>query len=102
MAPEQIRILTINDAVIPYVKEVEKILRTTVLMKPLRYNVLRFTRDDSAESLGKKIRNGEMAKIPVMIIIGERDMEAKTVSLRTREGEKTIALSELKDTIEKM
>ena len=102
VAPEQIRILTINDNVIPYAEEIEKILRETVLMKPLRYNEIRFSRNADAESLGKKIKMAEMDKIPVMIIVGERDVSERTVSLRTRNGETTIVLSELKSTIEKM
>jgi threonyl-tRNA synthetase len=95
VAPEQVRILTINDNVLPYVKEVEKVLRATVLMQPLRYNEVRFARDDRAESLNKKIRNAETDKIPVILVIGDRDMGAGTVGLRTREGESTILLSEL-------
>lgn len=69
VAPEQIRILTVNDSVIPYVKEVEKILRQTVLMRPLRYNEIRFTRDDRSESLNKKIRQAETDKIPMIIVL---------------------------------
>ena len=55
-APEQIRILTINDTVLDYVSEVTAILSSVVLMKPVKYNELRFTVDDRNESLGKKIR----------------------------------------------
>lgn len=83
VAPEQVRILTVTDAAIPYAREVESVLREVVLMKPLRYNELRFTLDDRDESLGKKIRQGETDKIPVMLIVGEKDAEARSVSVRS-------------------
>jgi threonyl-tRNA synthetase len=40
--------------------------------------------DDKAESLGKKIRNAEMKKIPYMIIIGDKEKEAKKISVRSK------------------
>ena len=95
MAPEQVRVLNINDVVLDYVEEIKAILSETVLMKPLKYNEVRFTVDDRSESLGKKIREAAKQKVPVMIIVGERDKEARTVNVRTHDGEKTIALSEL-------
>ena len=56
LAPEQIRILTINDTVLDYVDEITAILSEVVLMKPVKYNEVRFTTDSRNESLGKKIR----------------------------------------------
>ncbi len=95
LAPEQIRILTINDTVLDYVEEIESVLSTTVLMKPLKYNELRFTRDDRNESLGKKIREATNWKIPVQLIVGPQDKEAREVSVRTQSGENKIALDQL-------
>jgi threonyl-tRNA synthetase len=95
VAPEQVRILTVTDAVAPYASQVAQILRETALMKPLRYNEVRFSLDDRAESLGKKVRGAELDKIPVVLIIGEQDMANRTVSIRTRDGESTIALDAL-------
>ena len=97
VAPEQIRILTINDQVLDYVDEIESILRSTVLMQPVKYNELRFTRDDRNESLGKKIREATSWKIPVQLIVGPKDKEAKEVSVRTQAGEEKVALDNLKD-----
>lgn len=94
-APEQIRILTINDTVLDYVEEIEQVLRSTVLMTPVKYNELRFTRDDRNESLGKKIREATTWKIPVQLIVGPQDKEAREVSVRTQQGEEKIALAEL-------
>ena len=98
-APEQVRILTINDTVLDYVEEIEAVLRETVLMKPVKYNELRFTRDDRNESLGKKIREATTWKIPVQLIVGAKDKEAREVSVRTQAGEEKVALENLKDYI---
>lgn len=95
LAPEQIRILTINDTVVDYVTEIEEVLRTVVLMKPVKYNELRFTRDDRNESLGKKIREATAWKIPVQLIVGPQDKEAREVSVRTRAGEEKVAFDKL-------
>lgn len=96
-APEQVRILTINDTVLDYVEEIETVLRGTVLMRPVRYNELRFTRDDRNESLGKKIREATTWKIPLQLIVGPKDKEARQVSVRTQSGEEAIALDQLTD-----
>ncbi len=94
-APEQIRILTINDTVLDYVDEIKAALNDTVLMKPVRYNELRFTIDDRNESLGKKIREAAKAKIPVQLIIGGQDKDAREVSVRTQRGEEKVAFENL-------
>jgi len=100
LAPEQIRILTINDTVLDYVEEIETVLSDIVLMKPLKYNELRFTRDDRNESLGKKIREAAGMKIPVQLIVGNQDKEAREVSVRTQAGEEKVSLDELKAYLE--
>jgi threonyl-tRNA synthetase len=94
-APEQVRILTINDTVLDYVADIETILGSTVLMKPVRYNEIRFTRDDRNESLGKKIREATTWKIPVQLIVGPKDKEAREVSVRTQAGEEKVSLDNL-------
>jgi prolyl-tRNA synthetase len=94
-APEQVRILTINDTVSDYVDEIVAALRGTVLMEPVRYNELRFTVDGRNESLGKKIREATSWKIPVQLIVGPKDKEAKVVSVRTQHGEQKVALSDI-------
>lgn len=94
-APEQIRILTINDSVIDYVEEIERVLGGVVLMRPVKYNELRFTRDDRNESLGKKIREATNWKIPVQLIVGPQDKESREVSVRTQGGEEKVSLDNL-------
>ena len=43
--------------------------------------------DDRNEKIGRKIRDAQMEKVPYMVVVGDRDMEAGTVSVRTRGGE---------------
>lgn len=95
IAPEQVRILTINDTVLDYVGEIKEILRVVVLMTPVKYNEIRFTSDERNESLGKKIREATAWKIPVQLIVGPRDKEERMVSVRTQSGEEKIALDKL-------
>ena len=64
-------------------------------MHPVKYNEVRFTTDDRNESLGKKIREATTAKIPVQLIVGSKDVEAREVSVRTQDGEKKVALEQL-------
>lgn len=97
MAPEQLRILTINDSVGEYVEEIKGALSEVVLMEPVKYNELRYTVDDRNESLGKKIREAAQWKIPVQLIVGPKDREAREVSVRTQEGEKKVSLDSLAD-----
>jgi len=94
-APEQVRILTINDTVLDYVGEIEAVLRDTVLMKPVKYNEVRFTTDSRNESLGKKIREATAWKIPVQLIVGPKDKEERVISVRTQTGEEKVALDGL-------
>ena len=97
MAPEQVRILTINDTVMDYVDEITSILSEVVLMKPVKYNEVRFTTDVRNESLGKKIREATKMKIPVQLIVGPQDKEAREVSVRTQAGEEKVPLDDLSD-----
>lgn len=94
-APEQVRILTINDEVSEYVDKITTILSGVVLDTPVKYNEVRFTTDDRNESLGKKIREATAAKIPVQLIVGPKDAAAGEVSVRTRSGEERVLLEKL-------
>lgn len=95
IAPEQVRILTINNTVEDYVDEITSVLKTVVLMHPIKYNEVRYTTDIRNESLGKKIREATVVKIPVQIIVGPRDKANRQVSVRTQQGETTVPLDEL-------
>lgn len=101
-APEQVRILTINDTVLEYVDKITTILSDIAFMKPVRYNDVRFTIDSRNESLGKKIREATSMKIPVQLIVGPKDMEADEVSVRTQSGEEKISLEQLAEYIKSL
>ena len=101
-APEQIRILTINDTVLEYVDKITTTLSGITLMKPVRYNDVRFTIDSRNESLGKKIREATSMKIPVQLIVGPKDMEVNEVSVRTQSGEEKISLEQLAEYIKSL
>ncbi len=91
-APEQVRILTINDAVADYVAEIEEILKGVVLDTPVKANELRYTIDDRNESLGKKIREAVAMKVPVVLIAGPKDAEGREISVRLKDKEEKVAL----------
>ena len=99
VAPEQVRILTINDDILPYATKVRDLLNQVVLDAPVRFNPLRVTIDERKESLGKKIREATSFKIPMQIIVGQKDQEAQEVSVRTRDQETKVKLEQLVDFI---
>ena len=78
MSPEQVRILTITDRAADYAAEISSKLNAAGF---------RVSVDSSSETLRKKIRNGQMDKIPYMVILGDKDMENQTVSVRYRNGD---------------
>lgn len=94
-APEMVRVLTVNDKVEGYVKEVEEVLEGVVLEEPVKGNQLRYEVDWSDDSLGKKIKRATEMKIPVVLIVGKKDAEAREVSVRTKDGEEKVKLDEL-------
>ena len=94
-APEQVRIVTVNNTVSKYVDEIKEILDSVVLDKPLKYNELRYTIDDSSDSLGKKIKRATDFKIPAVLVVGPKDVEEKVVSIRLRDKEEKVKLSKL-------
>ncbi len=97
LAPEQARILTINDSVKPYVEQIQEVLSGVVLEKPLRHNELRFTTDERNQSLGKKIKDAVALKIPLLLIVGPKDQASGQVSVRTGDDEQKIKIEELSD-----
>ena len=77
LSPVQLRILPVSDIYLDYAKSVMKIM----LASKIRAEV-----DTSGERLGKMIRRGEKQKIPVMAIIGSKEMEANSLNIRTRKS----------------
>jgi threonyl-tRNA synthetase len=101
LAPTQIKIVTISDQVANYVGEIEKVLSGMKLMEPLEYNEIRYEIDDRNESLGRKIRDAQLERIPMIIVVGPKDAEGKKVSIRMGDKQEVVALSELEEYIHK-
>lgn len=96
-APEMVRVITVNNDAIDYAKEVEEALCRVVLEQPIARNEMRYETDYSDDSLGKKIRRATGLKIPVILVVGPKDAEAREVSVRTQGGEEKVKLAELQD-----
>lgn len=80
LAPIQVAVLPISDKYNEYCEEVIKVLKN---------HEIRTTFDTRSEKIGRKIRDAEVKKIPYMLIIGEQEMNSKTLSLRKHgEGDK--------------
>lgn len=78
MAPVQVAVLPINDAVVEYAKQIEE---------KLKKEFIRVELDSRSETLQSKIRDAQLQKVPYMLIIGKREEENKTISVRLRSGE---------------
>lgn len=101
-APEQVRVLTVNNSTAEYVDKIKTILDEIVLNKPLKYNELRYKIDESADSLGKKIKRATEMKIPCVLVVGPKDAEASEVSVRLRDKEEKVKLDELSNYLQKL
>ncbi|WNC87618.1 threonine--tRNA ligase [Thermosynechococcus sp. QKsg1] len=92
LAPEQVRLLPVGDEQRPYAERVAA---------QLREQGIRVSVDRTGDRLGKQIRNAETQKIPVMGIVGAKEVESETVSIRTRAAGDVGALP-VKQLIEKL
>lgn len=85
LVPVQVKILPISDKFLSYAENV---------LSKLKNNDIRAEIDDRSEKIGKKIRDTEIAKIPLMLVIGEKEVNEEKVSVRRQgkgdEGSKTI------------
>lgn len=75
LAPVQVRIVQVSDAYLPYAKDVVSKMRSVGI---------RAEADTSGDRLPKQIRNAEKEKIPVMAVVGEKEVESNTLSIRVR------------------
>ena len=98
-APENVRILTVNNQVTDYVQKITDILNGVILEDPIPKNKLRYGVDDSADSLGRKIKRATAMKIPCVLIVGPKDAEESVVSVRLRDKEEKIKLTDLAEYI---
>ena len=84
LSPVQVKILTVTDRADSYAAE---------LAKALDEKGFRVETDVRNEKIGKKIREATLEKVPYMLVVGDRDVENQTVSVRTRSGEDLGAMS---------
>jgi threonyl-tRNA synthetase len=84
LAPEQARVLSLSEKVETYANEVAGLLKR---------DGYRAHADVRNEKLGFKVREAEIAKVPYMIVVGEREAAERTISLRRLRGEKSTAMS---------
>ncbi len=75
LAPEQVRILTLSEDVVPYADK---------LLADMKAKNLRASIDDSADKLGAKIRRAEMEKVPHIFVVGKKEAAEEKVSVRSR------------------
>ncbi len=75
LAPEQIRLVPISDKTMDYARN---------LLTRLKAEGLRATLDEHSDKLGAKIRRAELDKVPYTIVIGQKEAEANSVSVRSR------------------
>ena len=75
LCPEQVRVLPISEKYQAYAEEVQK---------ELKANGIRAGIDDRSEKIGYKIREARLKRIPYMLVVGQKEEEDKTVSVRSR------------------
>ena len=90
LAPEQVRILPMNDELVDAAKAIESQLSSAKI---------RCTVDEVADKLGAKIRKAEIAKVPHMIILGKKEAEAGKISVRSRANKELENISNTEDFI---
>lgn len=96
LAPAQVRIAQVSDTYLPYAKDIAQ--KMTALG-------IRAEADTSGDRLPKQIRNAEKEKIPVMAIVGEKEVESNSLSIRVRvagEPSKDLGAIPVAEAIEKM
>ena len=88
LSPVQASVLSISEPAAPYAREVADLLRSQGLRVHL---------DDRGESLGRKVRDAEISKVPYMLVVGEREAQERAVSVRERQhgDEGSAPLSEI-------
>ena len=84
LAPVQVKILPVTDRAAQYADQIAQ---------KLDGDGYRVEVDHRSEKIGKKIREAQLEKVPYMLVVGDRDMENQTVSLRLRSGEDQGAMS---------
>jgi threonyl-tRNA synthetase len=78
LSPIQVKVMNMTDNNLKYAKQIYEVLKEEGIRVEL---------DDSAESMGKKVRNAQMQKVNYMIAIGDKEEKAEVLAVRNRKGE---------------
>jgi len=92
LAPVQVAVLPISDKHIAYAKQVTEELRNA----DIRVEI-----DERTESVGKKIREAEMQKIPYIVIVGDKEIDVKKVAVRVR-GKGDVGQKDINDLVKEI
>lgn len=92
LSPVQVKVLSVSEKHAKYAQEV---------VAELKAENIRAEVDDSNESLGKKIHNGKAEKIPYLLVVGDKEVSAKTITVESRDNGK-LDISSLSDFISRI
>ena len=84
LSPVQVKILPVSDAQIEYAKQVKE--------EYAKYGI-RVEIDDRNEKIGYKIREAQLEKVPYMLVLGAKEVESNTVSVRSRKSADIVQMS---------
>ena len=96
LSPVQVKVLTVSDKYLEYAQHI---------VQELKDKEVRAELDDRNEKLGYKIREARMDKVPYIIIVGEKEQENGTISVRSRdaeEGKQDLGEMQLQELIERI
>jgi len=89
LAPHQVKVLPISDKFLPFAQEVTAKLKKAGI---------RASTDDRNEKIGKKIREAELLKVPYMFVVGEKEMNEQSVSVR-KQGQGDLGMKSVEEII---
>ncbi len=92
LAPVQVAIIPVADVHMSYAKEI---------YETLKKNGVRVEYDDTKESMGKKIREAKKNKVPYFVVIGDKELQGKTLTLESRDAGEQMSVS-LENLVEKL
>ena len=107
ISPVQVKILCINPKIDSevyaeyweYIQRISLKLEKVVLMEPLKWNELRFEAVNREEALSRKIKDASLLKVPVLMIVGEKELKNGKVVIRRKGKEEVVDVEELEQTL---
>ena len=78
LSPVQVRLLNVTDRNLKYCRQLEK---------KMKKKGIRVELDDRNETISKKVRTAQVEKVPIILVVGDKEEQSKTVAVRTLKGE---------------